>query len=681
MPMNANVRIFLIMAIAALPAACAKAPETERISQPFTYEGYSQAVFGEVARNSTYVTMSDGARIAAEVYLPEGFTGSGVEPEKFPTIFVLTPYMRLKVNSETGEIVPRKSSRPDETVENFTSHGYAVVVADARNYGASEGSALGFGWRYQKDAGELVDWIAQQSWSDQNVGMVGGSHPGWTQIAAASNMPAALKAIAPAVIPMDGFTGQFFPGGIWLQGFLEGTGRSERYAQQFADRNRNLVPAPAVDEDGDGELLDEIPLDLDDSGTFLDDYDENEGPWPPQYSDGLSREHVYFQVFRGRVDVEGPNWPVEPFIDAKAPGGESGRDIEVNMVPKVAESGVAIYNIAGWFDGFVRGSFEWYSTLKDTNPSKIVVFPGYHNLVKGFMYDEYGVEVPDVRAEYLRYFDHYLKGIDNGIDTESPIYLYNMFGDGWRAEEEWPLARQELTPLYLGPGQSLSADAPTRTDAETHAVDFGHDRRYGENQSGRWMGLGSFAPLGAPIVNAQEKKSLTFTSEVLTEDTEVTGHPIVELHVSSTEAYGDFFIYLSDVDGEGKSLMVTEGQLRAGWHKVYDNDEMIDGAPVDVKPELPWGGYERDQWVDGALADGKIVRLTIDLAPTSWRFRTGHRIRVAIAGSNFPNFSLHPELSPSNDPNAQDTIEPTIEVHWGKQTQSRIVLPVIPRSD
>lgn len=681
MPMKFNASLLLTLSLVALSSACENAPETERISRPFAYEGYSEAVFDNVERSSTYVTMSDGARIAAEVYLPTGFSGDGAEPRKFPTISVLTPYMRLRVNTETGEIIPRQSSRPDETVENFTSHGYAFVVADTRNYGASEGSALGFGWRYQKDAGELIDWIAEQPWSDQNVGMVGGSHPGWTQIAAASNKPAALKAIAPAVIPMDGFTGQFFPGGIWLQGFLEGTGRSERYAQQFANRNPNLVPAPVVDEDGDGDLLDEIPLDLDDSGTFLDDYDEQQGPWPPQYPDDSEREHVYYRVFDGRIDVPGPNWPTEAYIDARAPGGESGRDIEVNMVPKVAQSGVAIYNLAGWFDGFIRGSFEWYGTLKDTNPSRILVFPGYHNLVKGFMYDEVGVEVPDMRAEYLRYFDHYLKGIDNGINTDPPIYLYNMFGDGWRAEQEWPLARQKLTTLYLGPEPSLSKDAPTQTGSSSYKVNYSHDRRYGENQSGRWMGLGAIVPIGSPLVNPQDAMSLTFTGIPLAENTEVTGHPIVELFVSSSEAYGDFFVYLADVDEEGNSLMVTEGQLRAGWHKVYNNDKMIDGTPLDVKPELPWGGYEEGQWVDGALAEGRIIRLTIDLAPTSWTFRKGHRVRVAVAGSNFPNFALHPKLSPSNDPGAADTLAPSIDVHWGEAKQSRILLPVIPRVD
>ncbi|MCP4302086.1 MAG: CocE/NonD family hydrolase [Gammaproteobacteria bacterium] len=662
------------------PGAAAASSIT-RVSRPFVYEGYSRREFASFEQSSEYVSLSDGTRIATEVYLPEGYIGAGTEPAAYPTIFVLTPYMRLKVDTETGELVMRKSSRPDENVENFTAHGYAMVISDTRSFGASEGNGLGFGWRYQKDAGELVDWIAEQPWSDQNVGMVGGSHPGWTQIAAASNKPVALKAIAPAVIPMDGFTGQFFPGGIWLQGFLEGTGRSELYAQQFSDRNRNLVPAPVIDEDGDGELLDEIPLDLDSSGSFLDDYDEEQGPWPPQYPDDSRREHIYYHVFNGREDVPGPNWPAEPYIDAQAPGGESGRDIEVNMVPNVAESGVAIYNIAGWFDGFIRGSFEWYATLKDTNPSKIVIFPGYHNLIKGFMYDEYGVPVPDMRSEYLRFFDRYLKGIDNGIDREAPIYLYNMFGDGWRAENEWPLARQELAPYFLGPDQSISDGKAKQAGASSYTVDYGHDRRYGENLSGRWMGLGALEPIGSPVANAQDEKSLVFTGRPLTSDTEITGHPIIELFVSSSEAYGDFYVFLEDVDEQGTSLMVTEGQLRAGWKNLHDNDEMIDNSPLDVKPDLPWHGYEKDQWTDQALADGEIVKLTIDLAPTSWTVRRGHRIRIAIAGSNYPNYSLHPQLSPSNNPEAPDTIAPTIKVHWGAEHPSRVVLPIIPWSN
>ena len=78
------------------------------------------------------------------------------------------------------------------------------------------------------------------------------------------------------------------------------------------------------------------------------------------------------------------------------------------------------------------------------------------------------------------------------------------------------------------------------------------------------------------------------------------------------------------------------------------------------------------------LADGKIVELVIDLLPTSWTFKQGHRIRLAITGANWPDFQLHPKLSPANDPEAADNIVPTINVHRGPVYQSVLELPIIP---
>ena len=175
------------------------------------------------------------------------------------------------------------------------------------------------------------------------------------------------------------------------------------------------------------------------------------------------------------------------------------------------------------------------------------------------------------------------------------------------------------------------------------------------------------------------KKTIIFETEPLFKNMEVTGHPIVHLALSSTADYGDVFVYLNDVDGTGNSLLVTEGQLRAGFAKLYNSDEMIKThSGIDVLPDLPWHGYNKDQYVDKVFADGKPVNLTIDLHPTSWVFKNGHKIRLSIACSDYPTFRLHQQLAPGNDPENPNNIVPAITVLFGKGYDSFLELPVIP---
>ncbi len=613
---------------------------TSKISQPFEYEGYSNPDYSGFDSRSTYVSMSDGERMAADIYLPREYSGKGVAPGQFPVIFIFTCYQRGSFHPETREWEWTMSRRPGVGSDYFLRHGYAMVIADTRGTGASSGNSQVFGWRYQDDAGELVNWIAAQDWCDGNIGMIGGSHVGWTQLAAASRKPSALKAIMPAVVPFDGFTGQFFPGGIAMYSFINQAEMSDAVTAELG-QTRNRLSAPVCDEPGKqadwGEVLQLASL---------------EKPELPSY-----------------------DWDKEPFIDTKCPSGETGRDICANLVGGVAESGVAIYHLGGWFDGFTRGTCELYATLAPTNPSRLALFPGYHDLLYGFMYDEFGAETPDLLAERLRFFDCYLKGINNGFKNDPPILIYNMQGDGWRSEAEWPLARQVETEFYLDSGNKLS-EAEPREGTDSRIVNLRHDRRYGANLSSRWTGLFAIPPQGAPDMTVLDADNMCYATAALQDDVEVTGHPVVRLWVSADTEDIDIFVYLEDVDESGRSLMVTEGQLRSGWADLQDKNTQTD-CDIEVQPDLPWHGYQKDQYQPGLLANDKIVEFIIDLQPTSWTFKTGHSIRLAISGANWPDFQLHPALSPKNNPESIDNINPTIIIHRGVSHPSSMMLPVI----
>jgi len=612
-----------------------------KISKPFLYEGYSSPDFGEFERSSTCVSMSDGARMAADIYLPTQYSGSGNQPEQFPVIFIFTCYQRGSFHPETREWEWTISRRPGVGSDYFLRHGYAMVIADTRGTGASSGCSQVFGWRYQDDAGELVNWISDQAWCDGSIGMIGGSHVGWTQLAAASRKPPALKAIMPAVVPFDGFTGQFFPGGIAMHSFINQSELSDAVVKELG-QTRNRLSAPVCEQPG------------------------KQASW----------EKVQKLASEEKPELPSFDWLNEPFIDTKCPSGESGRDICSNLVGGIAESGVAIYHLGGWFDGFTRGSCELYASLKSTNPSRLAMFPGYHDLLYGFMYDEFGTETPDLLAERLRFFDRYLKGIHNGIEHDPPVLIYNMQGDGWRSESEWPLARQLETELFLCSDNGLS-EIDTPRGGDSLRINLQHDRRYGANLSSRWTGLFAIPPQGAPDMTELDGDSLCYTTQALHDKVEVTGHPFVRLWLSADTGDIDIYVYLEDVDEAGRSLMVTEGQLRSGWADLQEKNTATD-CDIEVLPDLPWHGYEKDQYQSGLLENGRIVELVFDLQPTSWTFKAGHSIRLAITGANWPDFELHPRLSPDNSPEAADNVVPKIQVHRGDQYRSCIVLPAIP---
>lgn len=150
----------------------------------------------------------------------------------------------------------------------------------------------------------------------------------------------------------------------------------------------------------------------------------------------------------------------------------------------------------------------------------------------------------------------------------------------------------------------------------------------------------------------------------------MTGHPVVELSLSSSEPEGDVFAYLEDVAPDGKSLLVTEGQLRANFWR-----EVKGGASPIARPALPWHGFGKEDYVPAPFAAGKMLHLRFDMMPTSWVFRAGHRIRLSIAGADWPAFPLHPGLASSNDPAAADTRHPVWTVY---RAPSSITVPVVP---
>jgi len=692
----------------------------DQVSKPFQYSGYSSPQWESFTRTAAYVTMPDGVKIAVDAFLPSGFKGDGKAPTKFPVIMQYTPYHRSMFDPKSGQFILSPIQRL------YISLGYAYVGADMRGTGGS------FGWKMmqdpiiREDGKRIIDWIASQPWSDGNVGMEGGSYVGWSQLACASHKPEALKCIIPNEAGFDGF--MMFPGGIYSYAFLQYWSGMMYYI------NRNAVPTfwrpippvpPVIDEDGDGELVDEIPVDKNGQWSFSDDY-----PWPvdsdnsPEYPDGVARkDHFYFNAVMEHVahpDGAPGTYDADSLItklvfwDTKLPrDGLIESDLNFSFLPDIMESQIPIYNVGGWFDPFVRNTFELYSTMKKTNPSRIMIRPLYHQGISAPFAKLLGIEgwnandpfmYQQLATESLRWYDRWLKGIDNGIDKEPPVLIYVMNGEGWRQEDEWPLSRQAVTKFYFDKGKKLVREEIRKIrkrGKDKYKADFTHNSGWGPDEDMTWLAKVNelsgkppptslvfyhnrqqmFTPAETPPIRTEkDKQCLAYTTAPLEADMEVTGHPILHVWASSTADYGDFFFYLEDVDESGEAVLVTEYGHRAGFNKLVDNDEMIPKNPgVDILPELPWHGFKKSDYTDRIFADKKIVKIIRDLYPTSWVFKKGHKIRVSIACADWPTFRLHPKLSPANNPNDKDNIIPKITVYRNKEHPSYIELPIIPK--
>ncbi len=649
----------------------------EKVCSPFEYSGFSSPDYSSYTKTSQYVTVSDGTQLAVDVFLPAG----GPNRSSFPVVFSYTPYDRAQVDPATGEVTADFSMT--SLGELLLSYGYALVAADMRGTGAATGEQGPFTPILGQDGKELIDWMASKPWCDGNVGMTGGSYVGWSQFATARNLPAALKCITPEVILTEGYTEGLRPGGIAAINWISS------YSQLLQAFNMNvqypgfgLMPAaPAYDEDGDGEFADEVPTgDQGDPSIFFDDFIIP--PFGIHYPDQVKRtqhkyfwatfDHLFNPVFEQLGDAMPyfdshfmPPWENVTFLDG-SPG---------YMMNEIKDSGIAIYHIGRWYDAFCKGAPMTYASSHEMVPSKLIIGPGYHQGIPD-AYIEYFSYSGDFQeqnnVERLRFFDRYLKGIHNGIDREPPVYLYVM-NDGWRAENEWPLARQVMTSYYLEQGNRL-ATASTVDGTDDYDVDFTHRSSYGSTTSDRWIMIGY--PDSLMMRTDKDTQCLVYDTEPLASDTEVTGHAIVDVWVTSNQRYGDVFVYLCDVDPQGESIYVAEGELRAGWHRLYEDDDRVNGV-LDVKPELPWHGYKEAQWVDGALDPETPLNLRFEMVPVSWVFKEGHKIRIAIAGADHQNFELNPGLAPSGNP--EDAVPTTMTFHRTAAYPSHVELPVIPR--
>jgi putative CocE/NonD family hydrolase len=349
---------------------------------------------------------------------------------------------------------------------------------------------------------------------------------------------------------------------------------------------------------------------------------------------------------------------------------------------------IPVYHVTGWYDswGTSVANMNFVELTKAKKSlQRLIVGPWIHS-AEHLDYAGEAQFTPDAaldRASFqLRWFDRWLKGIDNGVDREPPVRIYVMGGGGghktpegrlfvggrWRDEREWPLARTVYTPFFLHAGGELSPKAPAASPPIAYLFDPKNPvPTLGGNVSsqGKLMFQGAADQRGRPDFWLTPDRTplsarndvVVFQSEPLTEDIEVTGRIIVKLWASTDGPDTDFTVKLIDVYPPhpdfpaGVDLNVADGIVRARYRNNLAHEELLE--------------------------PGRPYEFTIETYPTSLVFKKGHRIRLDVSSSNFPRFDVNPNTGEPMNANRRTRVAEN-RIFTGPQHPSQLILPVIP---
>jgi putative CocE/NonD family hydrolase len=562
--------------------------------------------------------MRDGTTLYADVYRPaaEG---------RYPAILTRLPYGK-GTGMVSGYMNPLR----------YAQAGYAVVIQDIRGTGMSEGK---FYPRVNEmvDGYDAVEWLATQPWCDGNVGMYGMSHLGYTQWAAAVMQPPHLKTICPMATqhgarPFDYGAMELNHLLAWACMFPLGELARQKIPPEKAKnlRDRFIYWKDHIEEQYMYLPLKDVP-----SIKIV----EEMGMSPFFYSDYIN--HSDDEEFWKRSISPAP--------------------LENVVVPA--------FHICGWYDLLVSDVLASYLGMKKRAGSplarknqKVIIGPWVHTTEMGSIAGEmdFGTTssgaAADVAGMHIRWFDRWLKGIDNGITEEPPVRIFVMGSNIWRNENEWPLARTMFTNYYFhsdGKANSCSGDGTLgiQPPVEEPNDTFLYNPR--NPVPTKRDGAGLSVIMGAYDRQKIETRQdiLVYTTPPLENDLEVTGPIVVKLYAATSADDTDFTGILCDVYPDGRSYNIIDGIVRAK--------------------------YRHSEWKPEPIRPGSIYEYSLDLATTSIVFKAGHCIRLEISSSNFPRWDRNLNTGHKLGQDAQ--IEAALQkIFHNTQYPSHIVLPIIP---
>ncbi len=568
--------------------------------------------------------MRDGVRIAVELWLPP----SAEDGEKFPAIVWFTRYWRAGMESQAG------GNHSPRLGDLMNAAGYVFAHVDARGSGAS------FGQRFVeypdeevRDAGEIIEWLSAQTWSNGRIGTDGISYTGNTAELAAASNHGALKAATPRFTDFDNYAQIHFPGGLQSTAYLKDWG----IFVKALDRN-DIETLHAIDNMPTYKaMLGVKPVDNDPDQALLRE---------------CIKDHVHNVYF---VD-HGRNWLFRDDLAGITPDGERiARRPLFTYRDEIESAQIPMMHWAGWLDsGTADGALARFATFKA--PNLTIIGPWNHGAITSanVFAAEPGPPVPSIQEQWQQVFSFFEPYLKNG--TAAPIMrvvrYFTMGRDEWHTTDVWPPRGITYKPWYCSNHEQLDVQPQTELGSEDrYAIDF----EAASGKTTRWSTSMGGTPVDYGDRTTADALLLCYTSSPLKSPLEITGHPVVTLYVSSTHTDGAFIVYLESVAPSGRVTYLTEGMLRAIHRKISD-------APP-YENFGPYHSFLRQHAMP--LVPGEVAELSFKLFPTSVEVPAGHALRIAIAGHDKDTFVRVPE-----------TGSPLIQLHRGGACPSRIELPI-----
>ena len=546
------------------------------------------------------VRMRDGINLSADLYLPRA-------PGPFPTVLIRTPY-----SNNIPELIRKGRA--------LGNRGYACVIQDVRGRWDSEGDYYPF-FNEGVDGYDTQEWIGHQPWSNGKIGMSGASYPAAVQWLSAPLRSEFLTCIVPRVMCNDYYRDLIFPGGAMQLNVAITWGMRTRARS-----------AQSIDFHNWTELFRTLPL------TDLADAVGEDVPFWRDWIDHPTDDE-YWQPLK--------------------------------LTHRFDEFTVPVLEMSGWYDLYGDESLNHFNGLRasggtaEARRPQLIVGPWPHRLSTCTCTGDvdFGIgSMLDLDAIELRWFDYWLKGIDNGVPDDPPLRLFVMGTNEWRDETEWPPPGAEFQDWYLhsaGKANTAIGDGVLSRDvpAEEPSDQFVYDPNYPvQTLGGSNCCTPDLVPWGPHDQRPVEMRSdvLCYTSAPLEIDMQVIGQIHVILHAATDCRDTDWTAKLVDVSPTGYARNLCDGIIRARYRGSFTNPTLLDL--------------------------NEIYEYTINVGATANVFQTGHRIRLEISSSNFPRFDRNPNTGHAFGRDAElRTAHQT--VRHSPHHQSRVVLPVVPLSD
>lgn len=539
------------------------------------------------------ISMPDGIRLHADVFRP-------ASPGKFPALLGFHPYDQ---RGQTAPLMPRGMipsgqlgigtgrEKGNASLESgdpnfYAMRGYAHVIANVRGTGQSEGEFHLTGPQEIRDGYDLIEWIASQSWCDGNVGIHGISYFGFLAlyIAALDPAPPHLKAIFAPCASTDQYRDNYYHGGIlgyeWQAKWCKSLGaRPYNYSihEMGEERYREAIAQLLQDED-----VGSVPA--------LVECLEN----PHEGGNSLVVDFVLNPHF-------GPYWE------------ERVVDYDRISVPSFIGCCWDHYGL------HLPAAFRSWEKIRA--PKKMLIGPMHPDR-------------PMYQLSYLslRWFDHWLKGLDTGIMSEPPVRIFVTGTNDWKEADDVPLPETRWTPFYL------------------HEKGYLFEREHWPNEAHT-----SFddSPWG--------RGHIEFWSPKFIENTEIIGNGVLNLFGSSTDKEVLWFVTLFATDANGQEKILSRGYLRGSQRK------------LDPTVSTPWRPHHSHTSRESLVPD-RIYEFNIPLAPVGHFFKAGTRFGLRIrCTDDEPKHSHEPTAARGH---IRRQAPSRVTVYHNREYPSHLLLPI-----